>query len=275
MGKIFNIAGPCNPDKHYMLPAMARLPEVMRLVEDEAYFVVHAQRQCGKTTAFLALANEINAMDERVAVYCSLEAMQSFPRAEDGVPKICALIKESITGMPEFGDLTETAWPIGRMTADEVVVSGVKTALSRMAAKISPKPLIVFFDEADCLGDSTLITFLRQLRNGKVDMGMGRPFPASVALIGMRNIRDYKSRIRPERETLGSASPFNVITKAMTLRTFTLDEVAELYQQHTVATGQAFEPGCAERAFGYSGGQPYLANALAKWCVDEIHDRRY
>ena len=25
MGKIFNIAGPCNPGKHYMLPAMARL----------------------------------------------------------------------------------------------------------------------------------------------------------------------------------------------------------------------------------------------------------
>ena len=45
MGKIFNIAGPCNPAKHYMLSATARLPDVMRLIEDEAYFVVHAQRQ--------------------------------------------------------------------------------------------------------------------------------------------------------------------------------------------------------------------------------------
>ena len=76
MGKIFNIAGPCNPGKHYMLPAMARLPEVMRLIEDEAYFVVHAQRQCGKTTALRALAKEINAKGERVAMYCSVEIIR-------------------------------------------------------------------------------------------------------------------------------------------------------------------------------------------------------
>ena len=272
MGKIFNIAGPCNPGKHYMLSAMARLPEVMRLVEDESYFVVHAQRQCGKTTAFLALANEINAKGERLAVYCSLEAVQSFPKAEDGVPKICALIKESITGMPEFGDLTEnTAWPISRMTADEVVVSGVSIVLSRMAARLKDKQLLVFFDEADCLGESTLITFLRQLRNGKVDMGRGRPFPSSVALIGMRNIRDYKARIRPDAETLGSASPFNVITKAMTLRSFTADEVRALYRQHTDETGQVFEEDALSKAFEYSQGQPYLVNALARWCVEEIH----
>ena len=44
MGKIFNIAGSCNPGRHYMLPATERVPDVMRLIEDEAYFVVHAQR---------------------------------------------------------------------------------------------------------------------------------------------------------------------------------------------------------------------------------------
>ena len=47
MGKIFNIAGPCNPEQHYMLPATARVPNVMRLIEDMSYFVVHAWR--GKT----------------------------------------------------------------------------------------------------------------------------------------------------------------------------------------------------------------------------------
>ena len=30
MERFFNIAGPCNPAKHYMLQAMARLPEVIR-----------------------------------------------------------------------------------------------------------------------------------------------------------------------------------------------------------------------------------------------------
>ena len=51
----FNTAGPCIPGRHYMLPALDRLPEVRRLVEDEDYFVVHAPRQTGKTTALNAL----------------------------------------------------------------------------------------------------------------------------------------------------------------------------------------------------------------------------
>ena len=127
----------------------------------------------------------------------------------------------------------------------------------------------------DCLSGATLVTFLRQLRDGCISRQKGRDFPASIALIGMRNIRDFKAKIRPDRETLGSASPFNVITKAMTPRAFTAEEVAELYQQHTDATGQVFEPGVAALAYDYSRGQPYLVNALARWCMDEIHDRRF
>ena len=50
MARWFNIGGPCIAAKHYMLPAVERLPEVMSLIRKEQYFVVHAQRQCGKTT---------------------------------------------------------------------------------------------------------------------------------------------------------------------------------------------------------------------------------
>ena len=66
MGKIFNIAGPCNPEDHFMLSATERIPDVMRLIEDKAYFVVHAQRQCGKTTAFRALVDDIPMIYEMI-----------------------------------------------------------------------------------------------------------------------------------------------------------------------------------------------------------------
>lgn len=61
MARWFNTAGPCNPVDHYMLPAMRRLPEVQRLIAQKGYFVVHAPRQMGKTTALLSLAQELNA----------------------------------------------------------------------------------------------------------------------------------------------------------------------------------------------------------------------
>ena len=56
MEKCFNIAGPCFPDEHYMLPALERLPGIMRIVEQKSYFVLHAARQSGKTTAGGCLA---------------------------------------------------------------------------------------------------------------------------------------------------------------------------------------------------------------------------
>ena len=68
MERYFNIGGPCLPAQHYMLPAMARLPQVVSLIRKMQYFVVHAQRQCGKTTAFLSLANEMNAKGDAVAI---------------------------------------------------------------------------------------------------------------------------------------------------------------------------------------------------------------
>jgi len=275
MGRIFNIAGPCRDGKHYMLPALGRLPHVRRLVEDESYFVLHAPRQCGKTTAVQALASEINAGKERVALYCSVEAVQEFIDPKEGLPEIAGQIRDAVqAAAPEtFGGLTDAG--LKKMVGEVDLANVVKRTLNVLAEHCGGKQLVVFFDEVDCLSDGTLVGFLRQLRNGRITYERSGAFPSAMALIGMRNIRDFKARIRPDSESLGSASPFNVINEATTLRMFTLDEVGQLYRQHTDETGQVWESGVVERAYEYSGGQPYLVNALARWCVDKIHDRRY
>ncbi|MDR2819701.1 MAG: ATP-binding protein, partial [Desulfovibrio sp.] len=136
------------------------------------------------------------------------------------------------------------------------------------------KPLIVFFDEADCLEGQTLVSFLRQLRSGYVNRATA-PFPWSISLSGMRDIRDFKAQIRPDRDTLGSASPFNIVTKALTLTNFTMEQIGELYRQHTEATGQVFEDNAVERAYYWSEGQPWLVNALARQVVDDDFERDY
>jgi hypothetical protein len=47
MKKFFNIAGPCHPGKHYMLPAQGRCKGIKGLIAQEQYFVIHAARQTG------------------------------------------------------------------------------------------------------------------------------------------------------------------------------------------------------------------------------------
>ena len=76
MEKCFNIAGPCFPDEHYMLPALERLPGIMRIVEQRSYFVLHAARQSGKTTALMAYWDRCRGRTRRSA---------SLPRAQGGL----------------------------------------------------------------------------------------------------------------------------------------------------------------------------------------------
>jgi hypothetical protein len=264
MPKRFNIAGPCIPDRHYMLPAVNRLPEVRQLAEQGDYFVIHAARQSGKTTLLQALTAEINAEGQRYALYCSLEALQGLTELTIGMNAAVDKIQLSLEYSP-VAYLRSATMRSGAPGADPT--SLVRRALTQLCAGLD-KPLDLFFDEADCLSGQVLITFLRQLRDGYINRALA-PFPWSIALVSMRDIRDFKAQVRSESEALGSASPFNIVAKALTLDNFTPEQVAELYRQHTDVTGQIFEPEAVARAWYWSEGQPWLANALARQVVED------
>ena len=55
--RFFNTAGPVNPRDHYSLSPLERikLDEILPLIEQKKYFVLHAPRQTGKTSCLLAL----------------------------------------------------------------------------------------------------------------------------------------------------------------------------------------------------------------------------
>ncbi len=258
MNRFFNTTGPCVPGKHYMLPASVRCAEVFTLFEREQYFVIHAARQTGKTTLLGALTTEFNVGSRFRALYCSLESVQGIGDPEKGIPAVVAALRSALA----LARLPDTFDGVSFNTM-------LKDGLTALCAALD-RPLILLFDEVDCLTNGTLITFLRQLRDGYVNRAQGASFPQSCALVGMRNIRDYKARIRPGRDTLGSASPFNIAAKALTLHNFTGAEVGALYAQHSADTGQAFPPEAVARAFYWSQGQPWLVNALAREVVDKL-----
>ncbi len=107
MSRWFNIGGPCNSADHYMLAAVERLPEVVSLIRKKQYFVVHAPRQCGKTTAFQALADEINAKGEMVALYCSVENAQGLDDPARGLPSVVGQVRAAVDADPAiFGNVT-------------------------------------------------------------------------------------------------------------------------------------------------------------------------
>jgi hypothetical protein len=117
-----------------------------------------------------------------------------------------------------------------------------------------------------------LISMLRQLRAGYPQRP--KAYPWSLALIGLRDVRDYKVKSGGS-ERLTTASPFNIKLESLTLGNFTEEDVATLYRQHTTETGQVFTEEAVRRAFELTQGQPWLVNALARQAVEFIEtDRR-
>ena len=260
MQKWFNTAGPCKPDIHYMLSATERLPEIKQLIAQENYFVIHAPRQVGKTTAMLALAQELTASGQYTAVMLSLEVGAVFSDEPDLAEK--AILDEwkdsaQFRLPPELQPPDWTRGEAGRQ---------IGLFLSTWARK-SLRPLVVFLDEIDALSDKTLISVLRQIRSGFPNRPQG--FPQSVALVGMRDVRDYKYASGGS-DRLNTSSPFNIKVRSFTLSNFTLEDVRNLYQQHTDVTGQIFTPEAVDLAFHLTQGQPWLVNAIAKEIVEYI-----
>ena len=264
MNRIFNIAGPCNPNDHYMIDAFRRLgDEIYSLIGQKQYFVIHAARQSGKTTLLLELAGRINKEGGYYALYCSLEKADTVENPEEGMPIILKSIKWALenSGMPNAQLFQENI-------DENDPYNALQSALTAYCRAID-KPLVLLFDEVDCLNGRTLISFLRQLRNGYITRA-SIPFVHSLALAGMRNIRDYRDEYRLSEQTLGSASPFNIVKAYLTLRNFTHGEISELYAQHTSETGRVFDDGAIELAWSQTQGQPWLVNAIACEVVEHL-----
>ena len=261
MNRYFNIAGPCHPEDHYMLPSESRCSEVTGLIRQKQYFVIHAARQSGKTTLLLDLVKKITETGDYCALYCSLESVQLMDDPAEGIPAIIGNIRAAVKHSKSFQQIVDKGEPESYHLALKEYLTALRQNLG--------KPLVILFDEIDCLTNGTLISFLRQLRDGYVNR-YTIPFVHSVGLIGMRNIRDYKGKIRGDRDTLGSASPFNIVTEALTLRDFTREEVGQLISQHTQDTGQVFSPEVLDRIFDDTQGQPWLVNAIAREIVVKI-----
>ncbi|MCL2598047.1 MAG: ATP-binding protein [Paludibacter sp.] len=262
MRRFFNIAGPCNKVQHYIIDPATRLHGAENLIEYGQYFVIHAARQSGKTTYLQDLAQRLHAEGKYYALYCSLENLQGIIDPKDGIPEIVRKIKTTLrfSSIPKREIFAESA-------DYNSFTSVLQTELTVFSMALD-KPLVILFDEADCLSEGTLITFLRQLRDG-YNSRRTAPFVHSIALVGMRNIRDFKARVRPDSESLGSASPFNIVTESLTIKNFSEKEIVELYAQHTAETGQIFEPEAIEAVWQQTLGQPWLVNAIAREVIEK------
>ncbi|MFI7135090.1 AAA family ATPase [Nonomuraea sp. NPDC050153] len=263
--RYFNTTGPCGPQHHYMLPPTQRIPQARELIEMDRYFVLHAPRQTGKTTALRTLASELTAEGDIAALMFSCERAKA---AGDDYAAAESLLLDSLREATKW-----SGWPDELLPPDPwpQVTPGSRfgAALTEWCHRC-PRRVVLFLDEIDALQGNSMISILSQLRDGHNARPGGQPFPTSVVLCGLRDVRDYKVASGGNPGQSNPASPFNIITKSLRLGDFTADQIAELYDQHTQATGQEFTKDAVDRVFELTQGQPWLVNALAHEVVFEM-----
>lgn len=254
-----------------MLPPERRLGRVLELIDDRKYFTLHSGRQTGKTTSAFWLVDHLNASGRYHAAWIDLQTAREQPDLDRAFPIILGeLDRAAARDLPSLARPTPDEVK-ARLEIPERALLGYLSAL----AVRSDRPLVLLFDEADGLVGPAMVSFLAQLRAGYLDRSR-EPFPSSVALIGLRPVRDY-ALAEAQRQAvswLGTTSPFNISAEAATLGPFTRDEVAELLAQHTRATGQRFAAAAADRVFALGAGHPWLTNAMADQIVArDVTDR--
>ena len=249
--RFFNTAGPVNPADHYCVPPLGRfdLDEVLLLVRMKKYFVLHAPRQTGKTSALLALRDLLNGRGYR-CVYATIETART---AHEDVERAMRAVLASLASWAKTtlnDGFLDDAWPgiLAKSGPDQALGD----ALAQWAAA-DPAPLVLLVDEIDTLQGDPLHAVLQQLRGGYARRPAG--FPQSVVLCGLRDVRDYRIR--------STSSPFNIVAKSLRLGDFTQTETLALLDQHTGETGQAFTDDAREAIWTQTLGQPWLVNALA------------
>ncbi|MCK4766398.1 MAG: AAA-like domain-containing protein [Candidatus Aminicenantes bacterium] len=271
MERFFNTAGPVKKDMHYCIEPLTRfdLDEILALIKQEKYFVLHAPRQTGKTSYMLALMDYINEQGTYKALYVNVESAQA---ARGNVEKGIRTILDALASFA-FYQLKDTFLQDNRrqILGNTTEFFALQDALTKWSAQ-SEKPLVLFIDEIDALVGDTLISVLRQLRSGYTM----RPklFPQSVVLCGVRDVRDYRIYSKKEKDIVTGGSAFNVKAKSLRMGIFTAAEINTLYKQHTKETGQEFSDDVFPLVWELTGGQPWLVNALAYEVCFEMKECR-
>ena len=268
--RFFNTAGPMIPEDHYCIDPLTRIDweEIRKLIHDKRYFVLHAPRQTGKTSALLAMMRVLNDEGYYACAYANIEGAQA-ARGDvtQGIPAVCSAISRSLALHLDRPELQQ--WFLSdciKLPPQDQLTQ----TLSHWSAT-SDKPTILFLDEVDALVGDTLVSVLRQIRAGYND----RPtmFPQSIILCGVRDVRDYRIH-QGDGEIITGGSAFNIKAKSLRIGNFSQEETKALWLQHTEETGQVFEDAIFPELWEDTYGQPWIVNALGQEITWELRANR-
>ncbi|CAN2041328.1 Protein containing ATPase domain, prokaryote [Candidatus Magnetomoraceae bacterium gMMP-15] len=231
--------------------------DIKSMVDRGKYFTIFAPRQSGKTTFFRNFCRTLQKDSTYIPILLSFESNQDFDRLLF-YKRIQKKLYEQL-----LERLFTVACPQSESVKTFLELHNLKNNYTFMELfdhlnkLIRNKKIIIFIDEFDGIPRHELKNFLTSLR--ELYRKLYQEYKEqrdkalySVGLVGIRNIAKL---------VVGGVSPFNIADQ-ISLPSFSLNNIRELYRQYTEETGQPFTMEAVQKVYEESAGQPWLVNRL-------------
>lgn len=272
MKRKFNDTGLCVAHRHYMVDISAKIDQIMRMVEDGAYFTINRPRQFGKTTVLARLAERLNARDDYLALSISLEGTgEAIFACEE---RFCPAFLRIIARTTQFTQ-PEVSAHFHRAAAQVHDFAELSQFISQYVLE-QPQRVVLLLDEVDKSSNNQLfLDFLGMLRQKYLQRDMGQDYTFhAVILTSVHDVKTLKARIRPD-EVRTYNSPWNIAVDFKVDLSFDAAEIATMLQDYSQERGIHSDiPAIADRLYYYTSGYPYLVSKLCKFIDEDIAPRR-
>lgn len=272
MGKYFNINGPCDSSRHYMVDISGRLREIKHLVDNGDYFVINRARQYGKTTTLKKLKQYLS--EQYLIFSISFEGFTENVLGSEAAfcKRIFKLLYTSMlydrTGNIPV-DIKAECHKLFQSETQDVDFWALSSFISNLCIQ-ADKPVILMIDEVDQAGSHEIfLAFLGMLRDQYINRNE-RPAFQSVILAGVYDIKNLKLKIRTEQEHQYN-SPWNIAASFRVDMSFSVEDIMGMLSEYEKdsSTGMDIQR-IASVIYDYTAGYPYLVSALCKIMDEEL-----
>ncbi|MBR1443307.1 MAG: AAA-like domain-containing protein [Firmicutes bacterium] len=265
MAKFFNVAGACNPKKHYMVNLESRLASIKEMVDREEYFTINKGRQYGKTTILRALTDYLKDDYEVISLDFQRLEVTAFENTQSFVIAFLTDVLYLHSNIPDeiIGKLKKLINSKNRTNSLQILFQ-----ILSLWCKESEKPIVLIIDEVDSASNNQVfLDFLAQLRAGYLSRDTIPTFQ-SVILAGVYDIRNIRRKIRPDEEHKHN-SPWNIAAKFRIEMHFSKEEIKVMLGDYEkdYSTGMNIDE-MSSLLYNYTSGYPYLVSWFCK-CMDE------
>jgi hypothetical protein len=264
VGKRFNVTGPCNPQKHYMVNIDDKLKTIQKMIERGDYFVINRPRQYGKTTVLSQLSKRLNS--SYLVIRTSFEGIgdKVFQCEEIFSSRILGIFAESL----EFID-KQKAIELRNAGNGLTDLFEVSKAITKFV-KNCEKEVILIIDEVDKASNNQLfLSFLGMLRNKYIMANDELDYTFhSVILAGVHDVKNLKIKLRAEEEKKYN-SPWNIAVNFNVDMTFVAEEIETMLKEYDIENNIKMDnKTLSEKIYFYTSGYPFLVSMLCQ-IIDE------